>query len=51
MKMEEKIINLKLKLENQIENEESYETLYKTSIEIDRLIVKYYKTYGLRGAK
>ena len=51
MKIEDKIINLKLKLESQIEKNESYETLYSTSVEIDKLLVKYYKEYGLNGAK
>lgn len=34
---------LKTKLENQIMKEDSYETIYETSVEIDKLLVKYYK--------
>ena len=51
MKIEEKIVNLKIKLESQIKKNESYEKLYKTSSEIDKLIVEYYKEYGLNGVK
>ena len=51
MKIEERIKSLKLKLENQVEKDESYEALYKTSVEIDKLLVEYYKQYGLNGAK
>ena len=31
------------KLEYQIENNYPYEKIYKTSVEIDKLLVKYYK--------
>lgn len=51
MSIEQKIINLKLKLENQIEKEESYKKIYKTSNQIDKLLVQYYKIYGLSGIK
>lgn len=38
------IDKLKLKLEKQIENNEPYEEIYKTSVEIDKLLVKYYSS-------
>ncbi len=37
------INNLKAKLENQILKDEKYEKIYKTSVEIDELLIKYYK--------
>lgn len=51
MNIDKKILSLKKKLVNQITNNENYDILCKTSIEIDRLIVEYYKKYGLNGAK
>lgn len=38
------IDKLKLKLEKQIEDNEPYEEIYKTSVEIDKLLVKYYSS-------
>lgn len=51
MSVEEKITRLKVKLSNQITNNDNYEDLCETSIAIDKLIVEYYKKYGLRGTK
>lgn len=42
--MLEDIDKLKQKLEEQIENNESYEEVYKTSAKIDELLVKYYSS-------
>ncbi len=39
----EEIDILKKKLEEQIKKEDSYDTIYETSVEIDKLLVKYYK--------
>ena len=41
--IEDEINVLKEKLEYQIENNYPYEKIYKTSVEIDKLFVKYYK--------
>ena len=49
--VEEKIVELKIKLDNQIINNEEYEKIYKTSTDIDKLIIEYYKQYGLTGIK
>jgi len=49
--VEEKIIELKNMLDNQIVNNDEYEKIYKTSAEIDKLIIEYYKQYGLTGVK
>jgi len=49
--VEEKIVELKNRLDNQITNNEEYENIYKTSAEIDKLIIEYYKQYGLTGVK
>ncbi len=38
----EKINSLKEKLENQVLKEDSYQKIYETSVEIDKLLVKYY---------
>lgn len=38
------IDRLKLKLEKQIQDNEPYEVIYKTSVEIDKLLVKYYSS-------
>jgi len=40
----DEIDKLKLKLEKQIEDNEPYEEIYKTSVEIDKLLVKYYSS-------
>lgn len=37
-----KLDKLKEKLKIQINNNDSYEMIYKTSIEIDKLLIKYY---------
>lgn len=37
------IDKLKIKLEKQIQDQESYDEIYKTSVEIDELLVEYYK--------
>jgi len=49
--VEEKIVELKNMLDDQIINNEEYEKIYKTSTEIDKLIIEYYKQYGLTGVK
>ena len=41
--IEDEINVLKEKLEYQIENNYPYEKIYKTSVEIDKLLVKNYK--------
>ncbi len=51
MVVEQKLKMLKDKLNKQIENNENYDVLFKTSTEIDKLIVEYYKSYGLSGIK
>lgn len=38
------IDKLKLKLEKQIQDNEPYDVIYKTSVEIDKLLVKYYSS-------
>lgn len=45
--LKQKIKTLKLKLENQILSNCSYDEIYNTSAEIDKLLVEYYKKYGL----
>lgn len=42
MEIIEEIEKLKIKLNKEIENEESYEQILKTSKEIDELLAKYY---------
>ncbi len=49
--VDEKILELKNKLDYQIKNNDVYEKIYKTSTEIDSLIIEYYKQYGLSGVK
>lgn len=49
--VENKIVELKNKLDDQINNNEEYQKIYKTSSEIDELINEYYKQYGLSGVK
>lgn len=49
--VEEKIVELKNKLDDQIFKNDEYENIYKTSTEIDQLIIEYYKQYGLTGVK
>lgn len=49
--VQEKIVELKNKLDDQINNNDVYEKIYKTSTEIDKLIIEYYKQYGLSGVK
>ncbi|MDD2376579.1 MAG: Spo0E family sporulation regulatory protein-aspartic acid phosphatase [Clostridia bacterium] len=49
--VEEKIVELKNRLDNQIINNEEYEKIYKTSTAIDKLIIEYYNQYGLTGVK
>lgn len=44
--MLEKINELREKLENQMLNNVSYETILKTSQQIDELLVAYYKSIG-----
>ena len=40
--VEEKIIELREKLDKSIANDEKYEIIYKLSVELDELITKYY---------
>lgn len=40
----DEIKKLKIKLEKQIEENEPYNEIYKTSVEIDKLLVKYYSS-------
>lgn len=49
--VQEKIVELKSKLDDQIINNVAYEKIYKTSTDIDKLIIEYYKQYGLSGVK
>lgn len=42
------LVKLKEKLELQINNNETYEEIYKTSVKIDELLVKYYKESALK---
>lgn len=49
--VEEKINELKDILDKQIIQNDDYEKIYKTSTEIDKLIIEYYKQYGLSGVK
>ena len=39
----EEINTLKKKLEEQIMKEDSYDIIYETSVQIDKLLVKYYQ--------
>lgn len=41
--IEEKIKKLREKLNEYITNDEKYEKIYKISVELDELIVEYYK--------
>lgn len=41
--LEEKIKNVREKLNKSIENDDKYEKIYKLSIELDKLITIYYK--------
>lgn len=49
--VKEKMDFLKKKLDAQILKNERYEDIYETSRKIDKLIVEYYKSYGLTGIK
>lgn len=49
--LEEKIVELKNHLDNLIINNDNYDKIYRTSIELDKLINEYYKQYGLNGVK
>ena len=40
--IEEKIKNLREKLNNSRDNDENYETIYEYSVELDQLIAHYY---------
>lgn len=40
--LEEKIKNVREKLNKSIENDEKYEIIYKLSVELDELIANYY---------
>lgn len=40
--LEEKIKNVREKLNKSIENDEKYEIIYKLSVELDKLIANYY---------
>ena len=39
----DEINKLKTKLEKQVLEKDSYDKIYETSVEIDKLLVKYYK--------
>lgn len=43
MKLNEKIVNLRNKLNNYIVNDACYDDIYKLSVELDQLINQYYK--------
>lgn len=43
------IDTLKEKMEKQISENRPYDEIYKTSVEIDELLVEYYKRYGING--
>lgn len=49
--VEEKIVELKSLLDKLIINNDDYDKIYQTSIKIDKLIVEYYKQFGLSGVK
>jgi hypothetical protein len=49
--VEEQINILRKKLDKQIELNDDYETICETSSKIDKLIIDYYKEYGLAGVK
>lgn len=41
--IDKEIIDLRKKLDESIENGKPYEEIYKISVELDKLIAKYYK--------
>ena len=43
MSLDEKIYNLRKKLDDSISNNESYDKIYGISIELDELIAEYYR--------
>ena len=43
------IDTLKEKMEKQISENRPYDEIYKTSVEIDELLVEYYNRYGING--
>ena len=45
----EKGDDLKEKMEKQIVENRPYDEIYKTSVEIDELLVEYYNRYGING--
>ncbi len=47
----EEIEKMKKKLEKQIKDNEPYEEIYKTSVEIDKLLVKYYNSIKEKDKK
>ncbi len=47
----EEIDTLKQIMEKQIVENRPYGEIYETSVAIDKLLVKYYKLYGIRGIK
>ncbi len=48
--LDEEILELRRKLNESVEKEESYKKTYKLSVELDNLIAEYYKK-GLRKRK
>lgn len=43
--LDEKICELRDKLNKSIENGDDYDKIYKLSVELDELIAEYYRTY------
>lgn len=43
----DEIALLRKKLEKQVTGKTSYHEIYNTSVQIDKLLIKYYKKYGL----
>lgn len=49
--MVKEIGTLKRKMEKQIVEKRPYSEIYETSVAIDKLLVEYYKKYGVSGVK
>ena len=43
----DEIALLRKKLEQQVIDKSSYDQIYQTSMQIDKLLIKYYKQHGL----
>lgn len=49
MNLDEKICNLRKKLDNSISNNESYDKIYKISLQLDELIAEYYRKEAFKN--